>query len=376
MNMLPAAPGIERQNLDFGSAIHRGLETFYDKEKQPENDEQREFLCLEAIGDFRTYMQNWADILIANERFHVEARAEWSRLMDLGTDMLTRYFEWADEEDEDYEIAYSEVEFEIPVEIYPFPNNVDSPIGHAMRNNAGVAATMGEHLLLLDPTLEELGIDPNKRYLTVLNTDYQIVGIVVIQGRLDLIVRGVRSGRYKIIDHKTAGQFRNDYEWMDIDPQASTYFFAAKAVLGIDVEEVIFNQLLKRSPERPAVGKRGYLSEAKNQFTTKAVFRQEMERLGHTEMHYQKFFNEYEEPIFFRRIPTSRNAEELEAIRRHIILEAVDMLNDPNIYPNPSSWNCNGCAFRHPCRLWHTDSIEYAQWFLTDSGAYVESQGY
>lgn len=374
MNMQRANPGIETRNFDFGSAVHEAMEIFYDGEKQPSNEEQREFLITEAMAAYRTYMQKWAEVLIKGDKFHPDAKAEWSSLLDLGNDMLTRYFEWARDEDEDYEIAYSEVEFEVPIEIPALP--MHDPISDSLRSNTRVAAFTGRHLLSMDPSLVELGLVKDKRYLVVLDNDYKIIGIIVLQGRLDLIVRSKSTGRYKVIDHKTAKLFYDDTEWLDLDPQASTYYLAAKVLLGIDVDEVIFNQLRKKKPEPPRVLKRGYLSQDKSQNTTIALYKAEIKRIGHSEQQYAEFLDNFEDPVLFRRIPTSRSVDELAAIQRDIIFEAVDMLNDPRIYPNPSMFNCNGCFFREPCRLRQSDSIEYSEWFLTESGAYVESTGY
>ena len=375
-NKTKASPGIETKNLDFGSAIHAGLEVWYDADKQPKNLDQYEMLKQESLAAFNTYMQKWRDILIAGNRFHPEAKDQWEKYSALGNDMLKRYFNWSVTEDLDYEILYSEIEFEVPLEIKNFnPNWTPGDSAFQQISNT-VEPVPGIWILENDPSVIDLGIDPNKFYLCLVDESSEIVGIIVIQGRIDLVVRHKRTGKIKIIDHKTADKFYDDWEWLDLDPQASTYYYALRKVLNIDADEVIFNQLRKKSPIKPRVLKSGYLSQAKDQNTTIEIYKEEIKKLGHSELQYQDFLDNFEDPVFFRRINTSRTSDELDAIELNIIYEAIDMLSNPRIYPNPNAFNCSSCAFREPCRLRQTDSIEYSEWFLNESGAYVESQGY
>jgi hypothetical protein len=44
-----------------------------------------------------------------------------------------------------------------------------------------------------------------------------------------------------------------------------------------------------------------------------------------------------------------RSLDNIEQIGQRIAVEAMDMLNDPSIYPTVTPINCNGCPFFGPC---------------------------
>lgn len=366
--------GIETRHLDFGSAIHLALEIYYDFARQPSSDATEEdkafidvVLRAEAIQAFNDYMLEWQNDLINNQKYHPAAEEEWNGLVRLGNGMLNGYFDWASLEYSDYEIAYSEVEFEVPIAV---PDDIAIKLNERNYITQTVGADLGselkkdEHYKEFWPALKD-----DTYYLLVWNNETKRFDLVTYQGRIDVILRHKSSGRYWIVDHKTAAKFDDITDWIDIDPQGSAYFLAVKKILGVDVEGVIFNYLRKAVPDEPKVLKSGKFSMDKSQNTTKKLYIQALKREGLSTEPYMDFLRSFEEPKFFKSQVTYRTDDELKYIEYCIATEAIDMLNDPSIYPNPNQINCRGCAYKQPCQMRHEDNDDI--WFLEESGAYV-----
>lgn len=310
-------PGVEA--LDFGTAIHAALEVYYDPDRWAED---RFIVQQEAVLAFATHMQDWRKRLKQAEQWFLMENT-WYDHDKLGRGMLEHFFKWVPERDNFWEPIKVEVEFEVPI---PVPEGFELPA--TFRRNA-------------DGNLEKL-TDQN---------DWNVQPIVY-QGRIDLIVKDTFTGKYWIIDHKTAGQFGGT-EHYEIDTQASSYVWATKRVLGIDVAGVIFQELRKKAPEPPALLKSGKLSKNKSQSTTVELYKQAIRDNGLNMDEYAEFLDVLanSQQDYFRRIQVDRTQKELDIIERHILNEAIDMFNTPRIYPNPSKWNCNGCSFREACMM-------------------------
>jgi hypothetical protein len=363
--------GIETKHLSFGSALHTGLEIYYDFSRQPSSDADEDtkqqimsVVEYEAIIAYQDYMNEWRRHLISIERYYPQSQEEWERLNKLGEDMLDGYFKWAEQEYRDYEVAYSEVEFEVPI-----PVHESLMVNVLQAVNENLNAFLGSHCktIINDEICETL--EPNTLYLVVLDIETNTWQLVTYQGRIDLIFRHKKSGRYWVVDHKSTQRFDPLTDWIDIDPQASSYYWAIKRSLGIDVEGVIINYLKKTVPYPPELIRKGKaLSVNKAQNTTKALFRQSIKEYGFNPMDYAQFMDEFVDPEFYRCRKTYRSSDELDRIEEFIAKEAIDMLNDPMIYPNPSQFNCSGCAFKDPCHMMHSSGDD--MWFIKESGAY------
>jgi hypothetical protein len=185
---------------------------------------------------------------------------------------------------------------------------------------------------------------------------------VFYQGRIDLLVED-KDGRYWIVDHKTAAQFGNN-DWLDLDEQGGSYCWALSTMLNIPIAGVIYNKLLKAYPEPPAElkrpqGGRNY-SVNKQQRTTYDVYLKCLKENNEPIAPYMEYL-EYlkgEGNPFFQRVPVRRTQTEQKNLQHQIGLEAIDMLNDPVIYPNAGMFNCMGCWFKTPC-LAMNDGSDY-----------------
>ena len=227
----------------------------------------------------------------------LEFEERWLELRQLGQDMLTFYFSWAPVRD-NFTPRFVEVEFEVPI-----------------------------------PGLHE----------------------VVYQGRIDLIVEDEFG--YWLVDHKTTQQFGGT-EWLALDDQCSSYAWAIREQLGLEVRGVVYNELKKKAPKKPAVLKSGELSQNKQQDTTYETYLAAIKEGGYREAAYSSFLEFLNEnpKEFVRRTRVHFNPQTLRIVESRIRAEAREMLYNPAIYPTPSRFNCNGCSFFSPCLAMHEGS--------------------
>lgn len=332
-------PGVEA--LDFGTAIHAGLEVYYDPRRWKDD---RGIVQQEAKLAFNAHMADWKRRLNRSEQWTLMEK-EWHEHAELGIGVLNHFFRWAPEQDVYWEPLKAEIEFEVPIPVpvgYDLPNGFDT--GEHLRNyNWDGHDGLYKH------------VPENNEWLPV-----------VYQGRIDLIARDTRHDKIYIWDHKTAGQF-GDYEHLELDTQASSYAWVLKSVLGIDVAGVIFQELRKKAPEEPRVLKTGKLSKDKSQNTTATMYRNAVHRMGFPIEEYADIIDALEMygQEYFRRIQIDRSPAELDIIERNVLDEALDMLNDPRIYPNPNRFNCGSCRFKDPC-LMRQDGSDWV-YFLNTS---------
>lgn len=325
-------PGIEP--LDFGTAIHAGLEVYYDPRRWGED---RIIVQQESLLGFSNHMVDWRARLKKAGHWDMSQKM-WQDNARLGTGMLNHFFTWAPKHDVNWEPLKAEIEFEVPI---PVPDDYRlPPVGWA---------NIGNQLYHIDE-------------------DYEPIP-VVYQGRIDLVVKDIRTGAIYIVDHKTAGQL-GDYEHLELDTQVSSYAWALEKVLGLKISGVIFQELRKKAPEEPRTLKNGGLSRARDQNTTAEIYRETVRRLGMPMAEYQEFidFLALEGQVYFRRIQIERSAKELEIVERNVLDEALDMLDNPRIYPNPNRFNCGSCQFHEVCVM-RQDGSDW-KFYLDDSIIY------
>jgi hypothetical protein len=288
-------PLIAPKFFDFGSAVHKGLQTLYDPKTWHLDRQVVESLSLKAFTDICSE-QKGQYLRITDGDMAIDLEIDFKERIELGRGMLEYYFKWARKHDQGFTPKLVEVEFEVPI-----------------------------------PRLVIKGLP------------------VVYQGRVDLVVED-EFGEYWIWDHKTAAQFGTT-QHLALDEQCGSYIWALKHKLGINIAGVVYNELRKKVPHAPHQNKNGFLSVNKQQDTTLDLFLEAMEALGHTPSMYESYIEYLTEcpKEFVRRTQVHRNRAEMEIQENRIRLEAIDMLNNPSIYPNPTKWNCDGCWFFAPC---------------------------
>lgn len=318
--------------LEFGSAMHEAMEVIYHPDRQ---DDPLSINVAEGILRFRKRMDEWKQVMLSLDAFHgTYMESRFQELLDLGDDMIRRYTTYAFDNDIEWKPIHSEIEFEVPI---PIPENFNIK-GIGFKLQSGENAWFGSGV-----------VNGKSNCLVVHSKDG--TAPVYHQGRIDNIFEYIKSGGLWIWDHKTTNQIQPNYDYLELDSQAATYFWAAKEVLGLNVEGVLFNFLLKSKPEPPKVNKNKTLSKNKAQKFTKAMYYTEIANRNLNPFDYKEFLDSYEEPVFFHREPVLKSDEELKLIGYGIFEEALDMIGNPRIYTNPGMFNCRGCTFRQACRL-------------------------
>lgn len=321
--------------LDFGSAVHAGMEVIYEPKTwhlmaQPE---VREVIRVASIQTFvetnRAALRKYEDARGPDELM----RIDFAEREVLGKAMLHNYFDWIVQREEwnKFTPVYVEIEFEVPI---PVPKDIVLLHGGFARGEDG-------HLYIDNMSCVPSEWSPVK-----------------YQGRIDSIWRD-NLGRYWIVDHKTAGQFREDViSHLELDEQMKSYGWAIEQMLGIKVAGIIYNELFKGFPDKPKENVRpraGRMFSVNKQIdTTHSIYKQtvmEEDREAYDQGLYDEFLDYLlnNGKQFFRRHQVTYSEYEYEQIGFQIGLEAIDMLNDPLIYANPSRFKCGYCMFRKPC---------------------------
>lgn len=308
-------PGIEP--LDFGIAIHKGLEIYYDPDRW---GNFRDIVEAESLLAYMDVMDDWKKRLQAAQQWDLE-KDRHNELVALGKGMLEHYFDYAPAQnaEDGWVPIKTEIEFDIPIPVpygFPLPSNFTSVNGELHYRDG-------------------IKVIP-----------------IVYQGRIDLIVEDLLTGRYLIVDFKTAAQFADTQHW-DTDTQIGSYCWAVQKMLNIDVQGFVIEEIRKKVPSPPLTLKKGGLSRNKNQSTTAALYEKAIKEGGHNPAEYADFVDylRSNQQEYFRRIEVDRNPNELNRMSELILMEAIDMFNDPYIYPHSNRWNCSGCAFYTPCLL-------------------------
>jgi hypothetical protein len=326
LNYEPTKPA---SHFVFGSAWHAAMESWYAPTTEL-GAYQSDGRAKWAKETFTAYINRQRRDLIENGWDGIELDNEYDEMLALGHKMIAYYVGWARIHD-DFEPVTVEHEFEIEIPGLCFH----------------------EEMTMRGPT-----VHTGPRTSKFCQLEGQPI---YYQGRIDGLVRDFR-GFYYILEHKSAAK-EGSSKWLAINDQVSSYEWVFTR-LGIPVKGTIFTTAFKRAPEKPKKLKSdGSVSCDKRQTTTASLFveaieeahpfRPAFETITDSEKYstYHQFLtNPDVAPKFIERHVLHRNPHQLEDVGRRIAMEAQDMLNDPFIYPNISSINCNSCAFFAPCQ--------------------------
>lgn len=318
-------PLMVREPLDRGTEIHAGLERWYDPKLWTGTVGAREAMALIAFqNSWKQHRDMYEEAGLLSEEV-LNDHLAWK---ELGQEMIKGYVQWSRERDKYFTPIYTEIEFEVPITVN---NYMSLPDQFGIRVDAGQL-----------PALTYQGSP------------------VVYQGRIDLIFQD-EDGNYWLVDHKTCGPrawAEESYEFLIRDEQCKSYAWAIQQQLGIAIRGVIYNELYKGAPappkrlERPRKGLS--YSTNKSQDTTfdlaletfKANDREALKRGMYDD--YLLYLKEGGRE-FFRRNRVTYTPQMLEILGDQICNEAIDMISNPRIYPNPSKFSCRWCDYKTPC---------------------------
>lgn len=331
-------PKAVRTPLDFGTEIHAGLEAWYDPKLWHGDPLTRSALMHIAFKkSLKAHRRQYEKDGVLTD----EVLEDLKERTTLGPQMLDHYVLWSKSRDKDLTPVYTEVEFEVPIER---DYDIALPKGFCDINRG-----------LL-----------HKRYFIGVEEHW---APVVYQGRIDLIMQD-KDGYYWIVDHKTVGPrgwAEESTDFLDRDEQCKSYAWAAKKMLNLNVKGVIYNQLYKgvaEPPQRLKTTRKGLsFSTSRSQDTNFELALETFktkDRAAFKAGWYDPYLTwlKQEGRQYVRRHTVTYGPETLEVLGTQICQEAIDMLSDPYIYPNPNKWNCRWCDFRVPC-LAHLDGRDY-----------------
>ena len=193
------------------------------------------------------------------------------------------------------------------------------------------------------------------------------------RGRMDLIIQDLETGRYGIMDHKSAAKADSEQyiRKLEKDEQCTSYMWSAEREAELydleykQIDFVLYNTLWKGYPKPPNITTatknfpQGRPSIDRNQMTTPGLWYAAVKERGLEEWiaenenvkAYAQYLIDAGDSMFVRRDMVRRNRYEIESCGSRILDEVHDMLApDVRVYPNPTSnYRCLNCAFRLPC---------------------------
>lgn len=207
------------------------------------------------------------------------------------------------------------------------------------------------------------------------------------RGTQDAIVQHQESGRYGILEHKTAVSIAENYfRKLEKDEQCTSYMWSGEQEAKIHdleyerIDFVIYNGLRKAYPRPPTMLDSGKFSiDRQKESPTYEMLMECIEREGlaiviekdERYQNYIEYIKEHGEKQFIERKLVTRNRAEIDSCGERIRMEVYDMLGImpngeehpslPFIYPNPTGdFLCLGCEFRVPC-IARDDGSDYTQ---------------
>jgi hypothetical protein len=204
---------------------------------------------------------------------------------------------------------------------------------------------------------------------------------VHLRGTQDAIIQDNETGKFGILEHKTAAKIDEDYFLkLDKDEQCTTYMFAGEVEARVhdlpytEIDFVLYNALRKAFPRWPTITSRGDISiDRSKESTTVEMLMQTINDMGMEDSWqefeklraYVEYVRESGDEQFIVRNQVRRNRHEIYSCGERVFQETNDMLSNPSVYPNPTgNWGCLKCIFRAPC-IAKDDGSEW-EWMLDE----------
>lgn len=183
---------------------------------------------------------------------------------------------------------------------------------------------------------------------------------VTFGGRIDAIFQD-SEGRILVFDWKTTARIldgEDEAAFLQLDDQVGGYPVALYK-LGRQVDGFIYHEQKKAIPEPPEQLKRTYkgkmfsTSKDKNvEYTTFLNTIMKKDLYAYNNGLYDDYLEYLMGPMapkFYQRHTILKTDTQMDNFWEDLKLEAGDMLENPNVYPQPSRFSCNSCLYRQPC---------------------------
>jgi hypothetical protein len=330
-------PNVTQPQLSFGTCIHAAKEVYFDPERWTySRDVSRTLAELKFREELQHFHEETKKSL--GSQYGDKEAAEFAKQLDLGIGMLSHYF--------------GEVSPRIDTNMVPT---------HVEQSFA-VAIHMGnEYIWCRCDKCSKKMVAYNKKQ--GIKEDSWENGLgwkglpVVLEGKIDLIYRNVKTNKYWLLDWKTAARIYPTHAWLDLDEQLSDYVWAMRE-LGLPVAGFRYHEDWKAYPKEPERLARPYrgcaFSTSKTQPTTyeiaKEVFETE-DPFAFANGNYDNYLQwlAAEGPQFWNRETIRKTTEELTIVGQQIYNVALDMTSPQRDYISPSKFGCMYCDFFNVC---------------------------
>lgn len=318
-------PKITAKPLEFGTAYHAAKEVYYDPQTNGYPvDARKELAILKFVAVCKEQEEALGNSITA------EQRADYQERIQLGMGMLEYYFgEIAPVEDANFEPLAVEQEFSVPI--------VDPSTGKQLYCSCDRCA---ERWSEANPQKPFTGLP------------------VMLEGKIDLILKDKRTGKVWVLDWKTAARIEDNHEWLELDEQIIDYLIALM-LLNYDVAGFMYHQQLKSFPQVPKKNKAKRLgrwySVDKNQDTSYDLYVEEVasgDPEGLADGLYDNFLD-YLRNVgkeFYHRESVRKTNDMLRLAYIDLYNTAREMTNPAKIiFASPSKYNCLYCEFMQVC---------------------------
>jgi hypothetical protein len=324
--------------LEFGSAFHVGMETFWSPETWylPLKElyaHARDAFIAECERQRTVYLQR-----LEQYALDPEAKVDYETRVVLGKGMLRKFVCTVDRK------AFTPVavEQEAFVPIYDDKGN---------QVFCRCNGCQGKYIKRFGPIPGK--IDPSGQA-----TLGRWTGLPVYYGiRVDAMLQD-REGGYWIVDWKTTAQLLKDQTILELDGQVGSYCWAIMRELNLDVRGFKYVQIFKGFPNRPKLLQRSmqgrWYSVAKQQRTDFETYMRHVRKYdlpGYEAGFYDEYLYWLKEnaPDFVRWFTVHKTGIQLDNIGNDIRDQILDLLAPHRVYPSSSRIQCQMCHFQEPC---------------------------
>lgn len=336
-------PTVTARALEFGVAFHKAMETWYNPETWDDPDREIVNQALTMTIFHQTVKEQMENYKRLNGEPTDEIKADYKERVALGLSMIRYYTEQVSPK---LDKGFKPIGVEVPFEI---------PLGF----NCKCDICWRRFSIYVHRTGTEEEIVRFALIKTNTRRDTWEGLPVTYGGRVDMIAQD-NNGRLWLFDWKTTTKIMDqgsEESFLELEDQVTSYVVAFHK-LGRPVAGFVYHEQKKAIPEPPQqlvrkMKGRSY-STAKNANTSYEYFKRHIFD-NDREALEAGFYDEYlqwlrlEGPQYFQRHQIHRNRYQIENAWDDMVAEARDIIENPRIYPQPSRFSCNSCAFRQPC---------------------------
>jgi PD-(D/E)XK nuclease superfamily protein len=364
-------PTTTAKPLEFGSAFHTAMESWYDPIMWGKDPEARMALAILAFNRVceeqkAEYLKTLAANSEGDGELSPEVEEDYRERKELGEGMI-RYHctRISPKLDVGFKPFQVEIEFEVPIE--------DLRCTCARCWNLWSQSETGDKHYYVWRRLLPEGLGDENFYVRSYQKEWEGLP-VTYGGRIDMLALD-DLGRPWVFDWKTtarlSGQEDQDApdEFIQLDDQITSYCWALWT-MGIPVAGFVHHEMKKAFPIEPEPLKNQregrWFSVNKSAPFEHDLYLEtitENDPAGLARGVYDDFLDylKHEGSRFHSRKQVVRSETELRNAGRNIYLEALDM-TDPGLrlYPSPGRFACSFCAYRQPCIGTNRDEdVEY-----------------